>query len=292
MIPRRPTLAAPGLNVVERPALSYRAFLQLEVVGPATVDWVDWMAKNRMNRMVATLYPAKGYKGQPYAQFRSVPGLLDAFRRRGLAIEAGNHAAFHWIPPAEFHAAKPEFYSRVRGKTNRLEDLRLDRGQLCYANDEIASITADRVLEFARAHPEVDLLSLYTNDGYGYCECARCAALGTPSDAYCTYVDRVARRVHEARPDLRLSFLSYNAIKDPPRVRVFGTNTLCVVATWPPTDQTRLEGWLASGAGQVALYEYYMGSYSDRSFPWVAPRAIADELRTIHRLGLAGVASQ
>ncbi len=65
VIPQRPMLDLPPLRVTERPALSYRTFLQLEVVSPATVDWIDWMAKNRMNRMIATLYPAKGYKGQP-----------------------------------------------------------------------------------------------------------------------------------------------------------------------------------------------------------------------------------
>jgi len=292
VIPQRPTLALPPLRVTEKPALSYRTFLQLEVASPATADWIDWMAKNRMNRMIVTLYPAKGYKGQTYSQFRQTPGLVEAIRRRGIGIEAGNHAGFYWIPPAEFFGSKPEFYSQVKGKQHTLENLKLDRGQLCYANEEVAEVTARRVIAFARANPEVDLISLYTNDGYGYCECDRCAALGSASDAYCTHVSRVAERVYKVLPAMRLSFLSYSTVKDPPRVRVFGKNTLCAMATWPPPDENRLKGWQASGAGQVALYEYYMGSYSDRSFPWVATKVIGDELQTIHRLGLVGVASQ
>ena len=45
-----------------------------------TADWIDWMAKNRMNRFLVTLYPAKGYKGQLYSEFKQTPGLLDAIQ--------------------------------------------------------------------------------------------------------------------------------------------------------------------------------------------------------------------
>ena len=291
VIPKQPTIGLPALNVVEKPAFNYRTFMQHAAVSEETADWIDWMAKNRMNRFLATLYAAKGYKGQLYSEFRRTPGLLDAFAKRGMLIEAGHHASYFWIPPEQFYATKPEFFAEVDGKRGPVA-IKGPRAQLCFSNAELAEVTAERIIAFCRENPEADILSLYTNDGYGYCECAACKVLGSKTDAYIAYVNRVAEAVHKALPAKRLSFLSYSHVSAPPAARVFGRNTLCAIATWPPPDARRLKGWLASGAGQVALYEYYMGSYSDRSIPWAATSAIAKELKAIHKLGLAGVASQ
>ena len=292
VIPQRSTVTLPPLDVVERPAFSYRTFMHTEVVNEKTADWIDWMAKNRMNRFLVTLYAAKGYKGQPYAQFKNTPGLLAAIQKRGLHIEAGHHASYHWIPPREFYKSHPEFFALVNGNRGpvRVEGR---RAQLCFSNPQVAQITVDRIVQFAHDNPEADVLSLYTNDGYGYCECGACRALGSKTNAYITYVNRVAERVYKVLPDKKLCFLAYSHVSNPPTgVKVFGKNTMCAVATWAPADTERLKGWLNSGVGEVVLYEYYMGSYSDRSLPGAWPRLIAEELKEIHDLGLAGVASQ
>lgn len=292
IVPKTTTVRLPAIRVVERPGFAYRTFLQLEVVGERTVDWIDWMAKNRMNRFLVTLYPAKGYKGQTYAQFKSTPGLLAAIQKRGLKIEAGNHSSYYWIPSTEFYAKHPEFFALIDGKRGP-PTFDLDRGQLCFSNAQVAEITAERIIRFVTDNPEADVLDLWPNDGKHYCECEACKAFGSTTDAYLVYVNRVAERFYEAFPQKKLCFLSYNDVSAPPiRTKAFGKNTICMVATWPPPSAERLKGWLASGAGEVVLYEYYMGSYSDRSFPGTWPKLIADELRQIHGLGLAGVASQ
>jgi len=292
VIPNKPSLKLNSLRVVEKPAFSYRTFMHHNHVTEETAEWIDWMAKNRMNRFLVTLYAAKGFKGQRYAAFKKTPGLLDAIARRGLSIEAGHHASYYWTPPAELYEKHPEWYALVNGKRGPVA-IKGPRAQLCFSNQELADYTTERILAFARANPEADIISLYTNDGYGYCECEACQALGTKTDAYIVYVNRIARRVYEEMPDKKLAFLSYSHVSDPPaKVRVFGNNTMCVVATWPPPNVKRLKGWLASGVGQVALYEYYMGSYSNHSVPSLWTQAIADELKTIHKLGLVGVASQ
>ena len=292
VIPKRSTLKFAPLNQIEKPAFSYRTFMHHAFVTEETADWIDWMAKNRMNCFLVTLYPAKGYKGQLYSEFKQTPGLLEAIQKRGMLIEAGHHASYVWTPPKEFYEKKPEFFALVNGKRG-LVAIEGPRAQLCFSNEELAELTAERIITFSRANPEADIISLYTNDGYGYCECEACKAIGSKTDAYMLYINRVAERVYKVLPDKRISFLSYSHVSAPPeRLKVFGKNTLCTIATWPPPKVNRLKGWLASGVKEVALYEYYMGSYSDRSFPWACPKAIDDELKTIHKLGLAGVASQ
>ena len=190
-----------------------------------------------------------------------------------MLIEAGHHASYFWIPPKEYYEKKPELFALSKGKRGPVA-IKGPRAQLCFSNRELAELTAERVIAFARANPEADIISLYTNDGYGYCECEKCKAVGSTTDAYVLYVNRVAERIYGVLPDKRLSFLSYSHVSDPPeQLEVFGKNTLCTVATWPPPNVKRLKGWLSSGANKVALYEYYMGSYSDRSFPYGVPKS-------------------
>ena len=292
VVPRRDRVDIPPLDVVEVPSFSYRTFQHCAAVDEETIDWIDWMAKNRMNRFMVTLYAAKGYKGQEYSEFKSVPGLLGAIRKRGILIEAGHHSLYYWLPPEKHFDRHPEWYSMVDGQRPRVVT-KGKRTQLCFANPAVADAVTGRILTFIRENPEADVISLYTNDGLGYCECPECARTGSPTDAYVQFVNRVAETVHREAPGKTLSMLSYNEVKAPAhRTRLFGANTLCAIATWPPPDAGRIKGWLGSGVGQVALYEYYMGSYSDRSLPGCWTQKIAEELRTIHRLGLAGVATQ
>lgn len=291
VVPRCIPLNIPTLDVKEKPSFSYRTFQHCAAVDQETIEWIDWMAKNRMNRFMITLYPAKGYKGQWYREFKAVPGLLAAIRKRGILVEAGHHSLYYWLPPEKHFDEHPEWYSMIAGKRPRVS-LTGKRTQLCFSNSGVAEAVAQRILAFVRENPEADVISIYTNDGYGYCECPECGKAETPADAYVQFVNRVAKAVHLAAPDKRLSMLSYSTVSAPPRSRVFDKNTLCAVATWPPPDENRLRGWLKSGVGEVALYEYYMGSYSDRSLPGCWTGKIAEELRTIHGLGLAGMATQ
>ena len=291
VIPRISPLIIPAINITETPSFSYRCFQHCAAVDETTIDWVDWMTKNRMNRYMVTLYPAKGYKGQWYRDFKAVPGLPDAIRKRGILIEAGHHSLYYWLPPEQHYDEHPDWYSMVDGERRRVA-LQGPRTQLCFSNAAMANALAGSVLDFIRRNPEADILSIYTNDGYGYCECPECRKAATPADAYVQFVNRVAEAVHREAPGKKLSLLSYSTVSDPPTSKIFSANTLCAIATWPPPKTGRLEGWLRSGVGDVVLYEYYMGSYSDRSLPGCWTATIADELRTIHRLGLAGVATQ
>lgn len=291
VVPRRSPLVIPEIDIVEKPSFSYRCFQHCAAVDEKTIDWVDWMAKNRVNRFMVTLYPAKGYKGQWYREFKAVPGLLDAIRKRGILIEAGHHSLYYWLPPEKYYDEHPDWYSMIGGERKRVA-LKGPRTQLCFTNAAMADALAERVLDFIRRNPEADVLSIYTNDGYGYCECPECQKAATPADAYVQFVNRVSEAVHREAPDKKLSLLSYSTVSNPPRSKLFGENTLCAVATWPPPKAGRLKGWLKSGVGEVALYEYYMGSYSDRSLPACWTQKIADELRMIHELGLTGVATQ
>ena len=290
VIPRQSTVKTPPLDRVEKPAFSYRTFSHTASVSEETIDRIDWMAKNRMNRFLTTLYPIKGFQGQWYHQFKKVPGLVDAIQKRGMLIEAGHHASYVWTSPTELFDSHPSWFAMVGG-VRKAVSLEGARAQLCWTNEEMARFTAERIVEFAHKNPEADVLSIYPDDDYGYCECPQCVSAGSISNAYVTYVNNVARRVHELDPKVRLAMLSYNKIDKPPTIAVFGENTLCAIACWIPNVK-QIQGWIDAGPKDIVLYQYYMGSYSDRSLPGVWPHIIDETIKTIHKLGVSGITSQ
>src|SRR5207249_5921771 len=58
---------------------------------------------------------------------------------------------------------------------------------------------------YFRQHPDERMVSLSPSDGLGFCECARCAAVGSVSDQVFTLVNQVARAIRDEFPEDRKS---------------------------------------------------------------------------------------
>jgi len=77
------------------------------------------------------------------------------------------------LPSWKYFKEHPEYYALVKGTRN-------PKGQPCLGNPEVQQIMAQRAVAFAKANPQLDVISLSPNDGSNYCECDLCRALDDP----------------------------------------------------------------------------------------------------------------
>lgn len=225
VVPRNTELAVPLGEHALTPAMTHRAFTNFPDIDGRTVQMVDWMCKNRFNRFMV---------------FANVDGAFEAYRQvlkphlqlRGMAVEMGHHSFKYWLPPGEFFESHPEWYSQTDG-------VRVATGQLCTSNPEVAAQAAGRINVFLSENPEIDMVGLWPNDGYGWCTCPECLKLEPqePSvvykdhlrrtDTYVAFVNRVAELVAAEHPDRRLSALAYVNYIDPPSIDLHPSVALC-----------------------------------------------------------------
>ncbi len=88
--------------------------------------------------------------------------------------------------------------------------------ELCYSNPEARRRLVETVLEYAQAHPEVDVLHLWLSDAANnHCECRQCRQM-TPPDWYATLVNQIALRLKEIAPRMKLALIIYHDLLWPP----------------------------------------------------------------------------
>ena len=78
----------------------------------------------------------------------------------------------------------PEYYALVNGR--RLMSHYGDHmgGQVCTTNPDVIRIFAETAIEHFRKHPDDPMFSISWNDGGVFCQCDRCRALDSQTDAH------------------------------------------------------------------------------------------------------------
>ncbi|MDP4214538.1 MAG: DUF4838 domain-containing protein, partial [Bacteroidota bacterium] len=107
------------------------------------------------------------------------------------------------VPPAEYGAAHPEYYSLINGE-------RRPGTQLCLSNPEVANIVISNLQKKIAEKPEAIYWSVSQNDNDKYCRCRPCTALNekygaVPAGSIIYFVNQVAK----AFPDKIISTLAY-----------------------------------------------------------------------------------
>ncbi len=215
VIPRRPTLSLPFGDHTDEPAMAHREMTNLMPIDEGYVHHIDWMAKNRYNRFMV---------------FANIEGSIERYLDllepevaiRGMQATMGHHSFRYFLPPDEHFDDHPEWYALIDGQ-------RSPQGQLCTSNPAVVDAVAERVCAFFAEHERIEMIGLWPNDGFGWCECPDCVALEPqePSrfrpehprrtDTYLRFVNAVAERVAGQHPDRRLSALAYVNYTDAPR---------------------------------------------------------------------------
>ncbi len=125
------------------------------------------------------------------------------------------HTFYPLMPPSEFFAEHPEYYSEVNGKRTT------ERAQLCLTNADVVRIVTERVLDRIRQDPQARLFSVSQNDWGGWCQCSNCRAIdereGSPSGTMIHFVNQVAEAVEKEFPDVWIETLAYQYTRHPPK---------------------------------------------------------------------------
>lgn len=119
------------------------------------------------------------------------------------------HTFFKLVPPGEFFAQHPEYYSLRQGK-------RVKR-QLCMSNSSLPKVVADRLQQEIKSNPDATFWFVSQEDNNDFCECTICKQryekYGSPSGLLIEFINKIANNF----PEKKLVTLAYNKTLKPPK---------------------------------------------------------------------------
>ena len=196
------------------------------------------------------------------------------YRRLGGDVVNCGHAYEHFVKhEKKFFAEHPECLALVGGvrKGNKL----------CISNPLL------RVLSRIRVNPDWTTASVEPSDCGGWCECAECAKIGTPTDRAITLANFVAAAVRREFPGKKVALYAYNQHSPPPNVEV-DRDVVVMVATQFLRGGWSAEALMAEWGRRtvIGVREYY---YNGRGAPGVGYAAnvpyLSASVPRFHSLG-------
>ena len=300
-----------------KPLLKRRGFIQEFPFDSDTADQFDWMAKNGLNFIQAWMKYYDDLSDE----------LKEAAAVRGITIESGHHNFNYWIPGRKYNASHPEFFAEIGGKRIQSSDGKstlLLSEQLCTTNPELRAEIVRNMLEYCERHPEVKIVALNPNDGFGWCECPECSKFydkNKKGDFYSLSehvykADRiyhdllrdVGARLRAVRPDLTLSFYAYiNYCAPSPGFTLEKGMMVSLALYWrcinhtiddpacvidPHYAEDILRWTSVKHGGEVNIYEYYMGVNFYLMLPMIHFHEMFHEMRWYSDHGVDGIMTQ
>ncbi len=232
VVPHSPDLSI-SVDVVERP--SYLARSIWYGYGPwdhAKEHYEDWCRKNRATK--------------------------------GIDLDTGHVYELIHARHKDEIAAHPEYLALVDGK--RSSD------KFCISNPGLRKLVVDHSLDHFAKQPHADSMSVEPSDGLGWCECAECAKLGSPSDRAVLLANEVATAVSDKHPGKRFGMYAYGGHVAPPKRDVHPRIVVSVATAFGSAGLTLddlMSGWRDRGA-TLGIREYYGVHPWDRDLPGAA----------------------
>ena len=254
----------------------------------------DWAIRNRLNTNLRQFSEGKG----------------------GTEAHAiGGHAFTKYVKPAYFES-HPEYFpikdgQRYLPRENRYGKRRV---QACTTHPEVLGLFTRAMRRGLDRLPDRRFVSISPDDVTGrWCSCPTCCALDTGermvlhgreqrvvSDRFFTFANELADRLGRTHPHARITTFAYHQYRPAPRrikVRPNVVAMLCQPGAYnhpiasEASEQIReyqanLLDWTRAGAGLI-LYRYMFKTMWE-SLPYPRHRVLAEDLKYIHRLGLAG----
>ena len=182
--------------------------------------------------------------------------------RGGFALNSGHAWETILDHHQELFAAHPEYLALVNGKRVR--------PKFCLSNPDLRKFLVGYFLDRLADDPAADSVSVDPSDGGGWCECGRCAALGSVSDQVVGLANEVAAAVRERFGEGRyVAFDAYNVHQEPPTLRVDPQVVVSVSTHFlqGSTPEALMAGWQRQGARLLGVREYYSVNTWDRDVP-------------------------
>ena len=303
IIPKVDRLSLPPRTIVHRPSFELRGSHIVQVYhnppkyAPEhvnTEDWVDWAARNRMNRLKASYATTWEY------------GAI----RGGQWTEIAGHSLYTILPPDKWFKSHPEFYPLVAGKRTAVHSSGR-AAEVCVSNPEVARAVADYIIDYFASHPDAKRFCVNAEDEPSYwCECDQCKALDTKrldwskngvetmdlTDRWMFFINRVAELVEKVYPDRIVSTFAYASTRELPHKYLPRRNVMIELTWWDEcfkhatNDRScpinakgmeRFNDWRK--LAPVALYRYLDYWHNEAPQPYF--HAEADILRTTWKGG-------
>lgn len=264
-------------------------------------------------------------RGEWALRSRQNVALPDA--NQGLKILGSAHTFRRFLPPEERHPEHPEWYALVGGARTLFEGVH--RNQLCTSNPEVIEATVAAMGAALDADPGLDIISLFPNDGGGFCECDRCRALDeatqytveennrawgslgpekgrTLSRRMTVFYDECARRLAQTHPDAIVKTGIYAGYVLEPLDRTLTVPANCLgqmCHSWchnhaiadPNCAVNRdflraMDGW-GRIYPSLCLYEYYY-KVAALQLPFPIVHAMRQDIPWLRDRGLFGIYTQ
>ncbi len=284
-IPKHSELTLDGIVRTVNPSLAIRG---IAIHGACNPQWfgkiVDWLAKNRMNSF--QLFPPH------YEQVRST--VLDDILKRGLMPNIGGHSREFFYPSEQYFPANPDYFALVNGK-------RTKSSQVCYSEYGSIPDYAVNVTTYLKSRPEIGMVGLWPNDGYGFCECDKCKSRPT-TDVVLDYINRLSESVHQELPSMKMEFLSYIHYTAPPKIvkpLLYVVPTYCEYwsrSQFQPITEDRqdakrlrkeITGWIGV-SNQASIFSYYGDDCIKRYLYNPVIDVVVKDVHYYSKVGLAG----
>ncbi len=201
--PYIPELSPDTLSVVSRsyaPPFEIREPLRVPPPNPVKKgDYKGWLTFNRI---------------QALSYFSNIPEAQGG----GLSnVHFFIHTYDQLVPAKKYYKSHPEYFPVIGGKRHKSSQ---HDGQLCYTSDGVAEIMAEALDKAIEKMPGSRVYSVSANDNQNSnCECPKCSELiktdGIPG-AQLFLANRVAERLAEKYPEIKITTLAYVASQTPP----------------------------------------------------------------------------
>lgn len=253
-------------------------------------------------------------------------------QKRGLIYHAVGHGwtcdalgmnIADWNPHYEPLAPEvKELIAEVKGK----REFQWDRPMitsLCFSRAEVERRMVEVILKYAVAHPEVDLLHVWLDDGSrNKCECKECSKQ-LPADLYAKLLRKLGAALDRAGSKVKIVFLGYSDLLWPPvkekegidperfvfmyaNSRASYKDPLEVISDCALPKYERnafvlkrdaqefnafLQGWQRWFGGDSFLFEYYMSIGRLTFDQYFLTEVIYEDLRRLPGFGINGLTS-
>jgi len=204
-----------------------------------------------LNRRIWYGFGTWDYNARPYAKWcqrnRTASGFILNISHAYESIIRQNKASF------DNH---PEFLGLIDGERKS--------SKLCVGNPELRKLVVNHAIKYFEDAPGRDSISMDPSDGGNWCQCDKCAALGSISDRALTLANQVAEAVKSKFENKYVGMYAYNYHSPPPSIRVHPNVIISIATSFIKGGYTLDElitGWSKQGAA-IGMREYYA------VFPW------------------------
>ena len=242
--------------------------------------FIDWLAKNRYNRILTWM--------KVYERYKEL-GLVEEIERRGIRLTVGHHDAIPtFLPqkgnqyfPEHYYETHPEFYKMMEDGSRFEVTDHFGSWILCSRNPQVAQVIADNIVSWIEQNPSVDTIAFWPLDGIKpLCVCPECRKYSEVEN-YVHGQNAIAKIIGKKHPEIKIDMLAYSNLFDCPenlelepnlfideavtsatlRIRTIGKpDGSCITGT--PYEENLLK-WKKCGA-TVVYYDYLMGTHSCR----------------------------